>query len=163
LIPKVVEVITIKYFRPISLINYSFKIITKILANILANVMDKLIGETQTAFIRGRNMTDNIICAQITFYFVRKFKVKGILFKINLKKPLTPYFKCKKGLRQRDPLSLLFFNLVTDTLSKILHQVMSIGYIKDLGKFNNKCVSNLNFVNDILIFLDTDIKNHKSS
>jgi uncharacterized protein YdiU (UPF0061 family) len=57
---------------------------------------------------------------------------------------LTPYTK--------DLLSSLFFNLVTDTSSKILYQVMSAGFIKGLDNFNNKCVLNLNFDYDVLIF-----------
>jgi Reverse transcriptase (RNA-dependent DNA polymerase) len=81
LFSKVVKANTIKQFRPISLINYSFKIIIKILANRLSFVMEKLIGETQTAFIRGRNIADNIICAQETLYYVRKSRVKGICSK----------------------------------------------------------------------------------
>jgi hypothetical protein len=43
--------------------------------------MEKLIDETQIIFIRGRNIADNIICAQETLYYVRKAKVKGILLK----------------------------------------------------------------------------------
>lgn len=40
LIPKIKEAHTIQKFRPISLINCSFKIITKLLANRLAKVVD---------------------------------------------------------------------------------------------------------------------------
>jgi hypothetical protein len=55
LIPKVAEANSIKQFRPISLINYSFKIIIKLLASRLSKTMDKLTGETQTVFINRRN------------------------------------------------------------------------------------------------------------
>jgi Reverse transcriptase (RNA-dependent DNA polymerase) len=54
----------IEQFRPISLENCSFKIITKILATRISIVMDRLINHTQTAFIKDRNIHDNIICAQ---------------------------------------------------------------------------------------------------
>jgi hypothetical protein len=44
LIPKVVDTSTIKYFRSISLHNYSFKIFTKVLTSRLHPVLDRLIG-----------------------------------------------------------------------------------------------------------------------
>jgi hypothetical protein len=44
LIPKVVDIVTIKDFRPISLLNYSFKIFTKVLTSTLHPVLDRLVG-----------------------------------------------------------------------------------------------------------------------
>jgi hypothetical protein len=64
LIPKVTEANSISQFRPISLINYTFKIIIKKLACRLARVLDQLTSPTQTTFIIGRNITNNIISAQ---------------------------------------------------------------------------------------------------
>jgi Reverse transcriptase (RNA-dependent DNA polymerase) len=61
---------------------------------------------------------------------------------------ITPYFKCKKGLRQGDSLSPFLFNLVADSLSKILTKVKIAGYI----------AINLNFADDTLIFLKADSK-----
>lgn len=49
------EANSLKQFRPISLINCSFKIITKIVANRVSKVMDFLIDQNQAAFIQGRN------------------------------------------------------------------------------------------------------------
>jgi hypothetical protein len=49
---------------PISLINYNFKIITKLLANRLAPQMDSLISYTQTTYIKDRNIMDNVVVAQ---------------------------------------------------------------------------------------------------
>jgi hypothetical protein len=42
----------------------------------LAQVIDKLIGPTQTTFIRVRNIIYNIVSAQETFYQVRKIREK---------------------------------------------------------------------------------------
>lgn len=86
LIHKVVEANNIKQYRPISLINCSFKIITKILANRLATVMDFLIAQTQTAYIKGRIIFDNIVCVQEILHQVRKNKIKGILLKLDFEK-----------------------------------------------------------------------------
>jgi Reverse transcriptase (RNA-dependent DNA polymerase) len=76
----------IEQFRPISLINYSIKIITNIQATRISMVMDQLINHTQTTFIKGKNIHDNIICAQEILYKIRKNKNKGILFKIDFEK-----------------------------------------------------------------------------
>jgi Reverse transcriptase (RNA-dependent DNA polymerase) len=62
LIPKKLDANLITNYRPISLINCSFKIITKLLADILALVMDSLIDQSQTAYIKGRLIMDNVIC-----------------------------------------------------------------------------------------------------
>jgi Reverse transcriptase (RNA-dependent DNA polymerase) len=77
---------------------------------------------------------------------------------ININDNLTSYFKCKKYLRQRDPLFPFLFNLVSDTLSKILTNAMSARYIKGLGNFNGKSILNLNFADDTLIFIQADFK-----
>lgn len=47
-------------FRPISLINSSFKLLLKVLANRLIVVMSKIISEEQTAFIKGHNINESI-------------------------------------------------------------------------------------------------------
>jgi Reverse transcriptase (RNA-dependent DNA polymerase) len=54
----------IKHYKPINLINYSCKIISKILANRISTVIDSLVDYSQTTFIKGRNIHDNIISAQ---------------------------------------------------------------------------------------------------
>jgi Reverse transcriptase (RNA-dependent DNA polymerase) len=86
LIPKVAEASTIKHFIPISLINCSFKIISKILSTRLATIMDNLISPTQTTFIQGRNIADNIVSAQEILFQVRKSKRKSILLKLDFEK-----------------------------------------------------------------------------
>ena len=50
----------LKNWRPITLSNCDFKIITKTLAKKLTNAVSGLISETQTAYIPGRQITDNL-------------------------------------------------------------------------------------------------------
>ena len=54
LIPKMQEPKSVKDFRPISLINTTFKILTKLLAVRLSNHMPSLISDNQSGFIKGR-------------------------------------------------------------------------------------------------------------
>jgi Reverse transcriptase (RNA-dependent DNA polymerase) len=86
LIPKTSDANTIQQYRPISLINCSCKVISKLLANRLTPIMDQLIDHSQTTFIKGRSIFDNIISAQEILFQVRKNKTKGILFKIDFEK-----------------------------------------------------------------------------
>jgi Reverse transcriptase (RNA-dependent DNA polymerase) len=70
----------------ICLINFSFKIITKLLVVRLTTVMDSLIDSTQTAYIKDRLIMDNVVCAHEVLHQVKLFKTKGVLFKIDFEK-----------------------------------------------------------------------------
>jgi hypothetical protein len=61
LIPKLKEATRIQQFRPICLLNVSFKIITKILMLRFEGCMSKIINRCQSAFIKGRNIMDGIM------------------------------------------------------------------------------------------------------
>jgi Reverse transcriptase (RNA-dependent DNA polymerase) len=77
LIPKKCVAKLISQYRPISLINYSFKIITKLLSTRLTPHMDTLISYTQTTYIKGRNIMDNVVVATEVLHQVRiKKKIK---------------------------------------------------------------------------------------
>lgn len=53
LIPKVQEARNVKQFRPIRLLNVSFKIFTKLIADRLVSVAQKLVDPCQTALLKG--------------------------------------------------------------------------------------------------------------
>ena len=64
LLPKVQGAKQIGDFRPISLSNSLYLIFAKVLANRLRGVLSSLISPVQSAFIPGRQMTDNIVLAE---------------------------------------------------------------------------------------------------
>lgn len=64
LIPKTVNPFSISYFRPISLINFCRKIITKMMVLRLADILSRIISPSQIGFVKGRSITDNILLAQ---------------------------------------------------------------------------------------------------
>jgi len=63
-------------FRLISLSNGIFKIITKVLANRLRPKMEKLVGVSQTPFIKGRSILDCIATHQEAITLLQE-KEKG--------------------------------------------------------------------------------------
>lgn len=60
LIPKKEALTTLANYKPISCIGVPYKIIAKIVANKLAESLSRLIAPNQTAFFRGRCISDNI-------------------------------------------------------------------------------------------------------
>ena len=54
LIPKVMYANNVKQFKPICLLNVSFKIFTKLIMDRLAKIAGRIISPSQTAFIKGR-------------------------------------------------------------------------------------------------------------
>ena len=88
LIPKVDSPDTLRQFRPISLCNVAYKMVTKIIASRFRLLMPQVIAPTQCAFIKGRQGANNVIIAQEVVHRMRnKTGKKGLMaIKIDLEK-----------------------------------------------------------------------------
>jgi hypothetical protein len=63
LIPKIEKPELLKDYRPISLYNVIYKIVSKCLVNQLRPLLENIIAPTQSAFIPGRMITNNALIA----------------------------------------------------------------------------------------------------
>ncbi|KAK3187757.1 hypothetical protein Dsin_027318 [Dipteronia sinensis] len=77
LIPKGGRPETMSDFQPISLVGSMYKVLAKILANRLKSIMDTVIGETQMAFVKKRQIIDSFVIADEIIHSWRKDKVGG--------------------------------------------------------------------------------------
>lgn len=88
LIPKVEHPEKAAQFRPIGLCNVGYKIITKVIVNRLKPILPTLISNTQSSFVPGRQITDNIVIMQEVLHTMRRKKgAKGYMaIKIDFEK-----------------------------------------------------------------------------
>ena len=88
LIPKVDCPQSFKEFRPISLCNTIYKLITKVLVNRLRSFLDQIVGSYQSSFLLGRGTMDNAIILQEVIHLMHKSKKKmgDVVYKIDLEK-----------------------------------------------------------------------------
>jgi hypothetical protein len=86
LIPKVDSPQRLNDFRPISLVGSLYKILAKVLANRLRMVIGSVISESQTAFVKDRQILDGILIANEVVDEARKTKKELLLFKVDFEK-----------------------------------------------------------------------------
>lgn len=86
LIPKIHDASVIQQYRPICLLNVSFKIFTKVATNRMNLVTEKIISPTQTAFMRGPNILEGVIILHETIHELHNKKLSGVVFKIDFEK-----------------------------------------------------------------------------
>ncbi|XP_074324121.1 uncharacterized protein LOC141661039 [Apium graveolens] len=123
--------------RPISLCNVVYKIVSKVLANRLKGVMDKAISESQSAFVPGRLITDNIMISYEVMHYMKR-KTKGKIGWMALKCKISHAGRefgdiiPQRGLRQGDPLSSYLFLVCTEGFTSIIRDYERRGLIKGI-------------------------------
>jgi hypothetical protein len=86
LLPKVNEAERIQQYRPICLLNVSFKIFTKAATIRLNSVADHVVRPSQTAFMQGRNILDGVVILHETVHELHRKKLNGVILKIDFEK-----------------------------------------------------------------------------
>ncbi|KAL9242080.1 hypothetical protein vseg_016116 [Gypsophila vaccaria] len=87
LVPKGPHASSVLDYRPIACCNTIYKVISKCLVARLQNVLPSIVGMEQAAFIKGRDIFDNI---HMACELARKYNRKGIfpraMFKVDIRK-----------------------------------------------------------------------------
>ena len=122
LIPKVQGPETIGNYRPISLCNTIYKIITKIIVARIRPHLEYLVSPFQTAFVPGRRGADNVIIVQELIHSIGRAKGrKGYMaIKIDLEKA---YDKIEWSFIRE---MLIFFNFPASLIDIIMSCVSSV-------------------------------------
>ncbi|XP_074270970.1 uncharacterized protein LOC141594882 [Silene latifolia] len=117
LIPKVSGPEHMSQFRPISLCNVAYKIVSKTIANRIKKVLPWLISENQSAFVPGRQITDNIVIFQEAIQTMRKKRGKTgyMAIRIDLEKV---YNRLKWSFIEETMKDMQFPGLMIDTVMK---------------------------------------------
>ena len=87
LLPKVGKSLEhIENWRPITLTNCDLKIFTKLISNRVSKVLDKLIHPSQTAYVPGRIVHDNLRMFDFYNNYCKKNNVDAVLISLDAKK-----------------------------------------------------------------------------
>ena len=138
LIPKIKNLKRVSDFRPISLCNVVYKLITKVLVNRLKFFLSNLVFESQSAFLSGRLISDNVLVAFETLHYLKR-KTQGKLGFMALKLDMSKAYdwvewvfleKIMKKLGFSGKLVTLIMSCFTLVSSAVLLNGQPVGNIK---------------------------------
>jgi hypothetical protein len=86
LIPKEEEAKSLRKFRPISLINCSFKVFAKALNTRLERICNRLLAHNQIAFVKVRYILESVVAAHEIIHVAKRSGDKGIVMKLDYEK-----------------------------------------------------------------------------
>jgi hypothetical protein len=86
LIPKVNSPQHLDDFRPISLVGYLYKVLAKVLANRLRLVIGSVVSDSQSSFVKGKQILDGILIANEVVDEARRSGKELMLFNVDFEK-----------------------------------------------------------------------------
>ncbi|XP_019241420.1 PREDICTED: uncharacterized protein LOC109221391 [Nicotiana attenuata] len=171
LLPKKKEVQTFSYLRPISLSNFTNKIISRVIHERLVDILPSVISDEQAGFVKGRSIVENVLLTQeiITDTRLRTKAGPNVFNKLDMMKAynrlswlfLTKVLRkmgfSERGVKQGDPLSPTLFILAAEALSKGLNALHQNLYFCGFGlpKWSPK-INHLAYADDTIIYSSSD-------
>lgn len=124
LIPKYINIASLKNFKPIGFCNTTYKIVTKIIVNKINPYLSSIIGPIQASFLTNKGVSDYAIIIREYISHFRKMKEKkpNKILKINLKKA---FVKLEWSFIKD---TLYFFNL-PNNLTKLITSCVTTSFI----------------------------------
>jgi len=86
LFPKVNKPLYFGDYRPISLCNLCYKIISKIIENRIKPILSRSLSEEKLGFLQGRRIQDAIGTVHEFLHNIKKKKTKSLVLKLDLQK-----------------------------------------------------------------------------
>ncbi|KAK2648406.1 hypothetical protein Ddye_015895 [Dipteronia dyeriana] len=74
------------YYRPISLVGSMYKILAKVLASRIKKVMESVVGDSQLAFVKNRQIVDSFMIAKEVIQKWKSKKEGGLVVKLDFEK-----------------------------------------------------------------------------
>lgn len=86
IIPKKEDAVSLNDYRPISLIESAYKVLSKLLARRLSKVVEGIISDCQSAFVGNRHILDGVVVLNEAVEEAKKKMIERIFLKIDFVK-----------------------------------------------------------------------------